>query len=155
MRHILRRERFGFWGLRANAAPAESYSAAASVTRHLIGWHMCCNQLNDRQAHSCTVQAKPIVLQLEDAILSSPNRRQLSDESFGRQASSLCKRLCKPVCIRVVLRPLATPFLSGVLVSRDSEKMPRGCKAYSTTCSETDATLKGRAIAKETGVSRR
>jgi len=38
---------------------------------HLIGWHVRRNQLNDRQAHSCTVQAKPILLQLEVAILSS------------------------------------------------------------------------------------
>ena len=65
---------------------------------HLIGWHTCSNQLNDRQAgseHSCTVQPKPIVWQSEAAILGLPPTPQTfppSEHTF--QMNHLALRHC-------------------------------------------------------------
>lgn len=93
----------------------------ACMMRYLIGWHTFCNQLNDRQAHSCTVQAKPILLQLEDAILSSRtedsfqmNHLAYRHHHYAKKKKNQKNHPAQKTCLfRGLFRSLPPPFLSS------------------------------------------
>ncbi len=82
---------------------------ADSMMSHLIGWHVFRNQLNDRQAHSCTVQAKPIVLQLEPAILSSWAQDGFQMNNLACRHHHYAKAL-KTSLLPCLIEPLCPPL---------------------------------------------